>query len=92
MAEVEGHAGEAVGGLDGGEVDAEAGDAEAAVGAADAVSSERLGVAGEGFAAEGGAPRLEGIPDRAVSAAGALAVGAGGVDGGRAESACSSAA
>ena len=82
VAEVQRHAGEAVGGLDGGEVDAEAGDGEAAVGAADGIHGERLGVAGQRLAAEGGAPGLEGAPGRAVGAAGALAAGAGGIDGG----------
>ena len=58
MAEIEGYAGQPMGRLDGGEVDAEAGDRQTAVGAADGVHGERLGIAREGLQAERQARRV----------------------------------
>ena len=80
VAEVEGDAGEAVGGLDGGERHPQAGEAEAAVGGVDGVHGDGLGVAGERRPAEAGAPGLVGAPGGAVGAAGAVAAGPGRID------------
>ena len=84
VAQVEREAGEQVRGLDGGEVHADRADGESLVGAAHHVHGDGVGIGGERFAAEPGAPGGVVPPGGAVGAAGAVALGAGGVDRGAA--------
>ena len=84
MAQVERAAGEQMGGADRREVHADRADGEALVGAADHVHGDGVGIGGERFAAQAGAPGLELPPGRAVGAPRAVAAGAGGVDRGAA--------
>ena len=80
VAQVEREAGEQMRGLDRGEVDADRADGESLVGAAHHVHGDGVGIGGERLAAEVAAPGRVLAPGGAVGAAGAVALGAGGVE------------
>jgi len=82
VAQVEGDAGEQMGGADGGEVDAQRADRHAGIGPVGDVHGEQFGVAGERLAAQRLAPGDVAAPGGAVDPAGAVTPCARGIDGG----------
>jgi hypothetical protein len=81
VAQVEGDAGEQMGSADRGEADAQGADRAAVVGAADQEHGDGVGIAGQRISAQALAPLGEKRPGGAVGTTGAIAAGAGGIDG-----------